>query len=159
MDSVTQSHGTKQLVMDSTNHFGQERKRALVLLSSPIIYSMIIPAVIMDIFASIYHYSCFPIYQIPLVRRSEYFLFDRHKLKYLTSLQKINCTYCAYFNGLIGYVREIASRTEEYWCPIKHKEALKNPHRYYSEFIDYGDSQFPVKITSIRENYHSTLKK
>jgi hypothetical protein len=40
-----------------------------------------------------------------------------------TAIEKINCAYCSYANGAIASVREMASRTEIYWCPIKHAAA------------------------------------
>ena len=44
-----------------------------------------------------------------------------------------------YANGLVGFVREVSSRTEQYWCPIKHALRVSDPlHRYY-EFLEYGD--------------------
>ncbi len=109
------------------------------IVTSPVIYSMIIPALIMDLFVTIYQAVCFPIYGIPKVRRGEYIVFDRHRLRYLNSLQKLNCLYCAYFNGLIGYVREIASKTEQFWCPIRHSRRIRNAHRRYWHFLRYGD--------------------
>ena len=36
--------------------------------------------------------------------------------------------------------REIASRTEQYWCPIKHALKPIDPHRRYYEFLEYGDA-------------------
>ena len=114
----------------------------LHLLSMPIIYSMIVPLVIFDIFLEIYHRSCFPLYGLPYVKRSEYIRIDRHKLKYLWWLDKFNCAYCGYANGVIGYAREIVARTEKYWCGVKHK---KDPNFYepdhHRDFIEYGDEK------------------
>jgi hypothetical protein len=42
---------------------------------------------------------------------------------------------------LIGYVREIASRTEQYWCPIKHARRVIGTHSRYALFEDYGDAE------------------
>jgi len=111
------------------------------LLTVPFIYGMIIPAVIMDAGVEIYQAVCFPIYGIPKVRRSDYIVFDRHRLNYLNLLQKFNCLYCAYFNGLIAYVREIASRTEQFWCPIRHARRVRGVHRRYWHFLRYGDGE------------------
>lgn len=110
-----------------------------LILTAPVIYSMIIPAVILDFFTYLYQSICFPVYGIDKVNRSHYVAFDRHKLSYLTSIQKINCSY---FNGLIAYVREVASRTEQYWCPIKHSIKKKGLHKRHSNFYDYGDDRF-----------------
>jgi hypothetical protein len=37
-------------------------------------------------------------------------------------------------------VREISSRTEQYWCPIKHALRIADPHQRYFEFLEYGDA-------------------
>ncbi len=111
------------------------------VLTAPVIYSMIIPAVIMDIFVTVYQAVCFPAYGIDRVKRDDYIIIDRHKLPYLNILQKLNCIYCGYFNGLIGYVREISSRTEQYWCPIRHSRLPKGVHERYLNFIEYGDGK------------------
>ena len=64
---------------------------------------------------------------------------DRYNLFYLDRVQKINCWYCEYFNGVVAYVREIAARTEQFWCPIKHSKPLKEKHSRYDKFFDFGD--------------------
>jgi hypothetical protein len=75
----------------------------------------------------------------PRVRRGDFVVIDRHRLGYLNTLEKINCAYCGYANGVIAYGREVASRTESYWCPIKHAQRWPGPHPRYAEFMDYGD--------------------
>jgi len=40
-----------------------------------------------------------------------------------------------YENGLAGYFREIAARTEQYWCPIKHARRIKAAHGRYPRFF------------------------
>lgn len=115
--------------------------RSLVILVAPVIYSLIIPFVILDIFVSVYQAICFPVYGIEKVRRKDYFIFDRSSLGYLNAIEKLNCAYCAYGNGLIAYVREIAARTERYWCPIKHARRVIGAHGHYRDFADYGDAE------------------
>ena len=110
-------------------------------LTAPIIYGMIVPAVIMDLCVTVYQATCFPIYGIPKVKREEFIVIDRHRLPYLNALQKLNCVYCAYFNGLIAYVREIASKTEQFWCPIRHARRVRGVHRRYWHFLRYGDGK------------------
>ncbi len=83
---------------------------------------------------TIYQALCFPLYDIPKVRRSEYMLLDRHRLAYLNFLEKLNCEYCAYGNGVLAYVTEVAARTEQYWCPIKHALRMKSMHSRYRFF-------------------------
>jgi len=74
------------------------------------------------------------------VRRSAYIVIDRKHLAYLNSIEKLNCMYCGYANGVFSYVREIAGRTEQYWCPIRHARRVHAPHTHYRHFIDYGDA-------------------
>lgn len=115
--------------------------RPLTVITAPVIYSLVIPFVLLDIFVSIYQAICFPVYGIPKVARRDYIAVDRHQLAYLNALQKFNCMYCGYCNGLIGYVREVASRTEAYWCPIKHARHLRGGHDHYAQFTDFGDGE------------------
>ena len=111
-----------------------------LLLSTPVIWSVAIPLVLLDLMATLYQILCFPIYGIPTVDRSKFVIIDRHKLAYLNVLEKFNCVYCGYGNGVLAYVREIASRTEERWCPIKHAKPLKKAHPRYADFAEYGDA-------------------
>ncbi len=124
----------------------------LNLITAPIIYSVIIPALLLDLFVYIYQAVCFPVYKIQKVRRGDYIIIDRHNLKYLNAIEKLNCLYCSYFNGLMGYVSEVAARTEQYWCPIKHAEKMKHMHSKYQNFFDYGDSEgFRRKLEKLRD--------
>jgi len=125
----------------------------LHLLSVPVIWSVLIPAVILDGFVSLYQWICFPIYKITKVKRSDYIIIDRHRLAYLNSIEKLNCLYCSYFNGLMGYISEIAGRTEQYWCPIRHATRVKFMHNNYKKFFDYGDSEnFRQRSAELRED-------
>jgi len=128
--------------------------RPLVVLTAPIIYSVIIPFVLLDLFVSIYQAVCFPVYGIEKVRRSDYITFDRKHLSYLNGLEKFNCMYCSYGNGLIGYAREIAGRTEMHWCPIKHAKRMQGLHAQYPDFVEYGDAEGFQRIK--QEFYEST---
>ncbi len=65
----------------------------------------------------------------------------RHPLGALAGLEKLNFVYCGYGNGVIAYAREIAARTEEFWCPIKHAGRVHTPHHKYYEFLEYGDAE------------------
>ena len=113
----------------------------LNIATAPVVYSLAIPFLALDLWISIYQAVCFPMYGIEHVRRSDYFIIDRHHLRYLNAVEKLNCFYCSYTNGLIAYVREIAGRTEQYWCPIKHARRVKAPHGHYDRFVPYGDAQ------------------
>lgn len=110
-----------------------------IVLTAPVIYLMIIPLLLLDLFLTLYQTLCFPAYKIPKVKRGDYFIFDRYHLAYLNMLQKFNCAYCSYANGLIAYAREIAGRTEQYWCPIKHARRVVGEHEQYAQFADFGD--------------------
>ncbi|NTU98591.1 hypothetical protein HGA64_01105 [Candidatus Falkowbacteria bacterium] len=111
------------------------------LLSMPFIYMMIIPTVILDLFISIYNWTALPLYRIPPVKRSEYIIYDRQFLDYLNVIQKINCIYCSYVNGLFAFAGEIGARTERYWCPVKAAKRVKARHGWYSDFADYGNPE------------------
>ena len=73
-------------------------------------------------------------------RRSDFVVIDRERLAYLNWIEALNCVYCDYGNGALAYVREIASRTEQYWCPIKHALKITDPHQRYYQFLEYGDA-------------------
>lgn len=75
------------------------------------------------------------------MRRRDYLVFDRAHLAYLNLIEKINCAYCSYANGLAAYVKEVAGRTEQFWCPIKHARRMPQAHPYYGGFVDYGDAE------------------
>ena len=113
----------------------------LAILTAPFIYAVIVPLLLLDLFVSVYQAVCFPAYGIPKVKRADYFVFDRRHLAYLNAIEKLNCAYCSYANCLIAYVREIAARTEQYWCPIKHARRVIGSHARYATFDDYGDAE------------------
>ena len=115
--------------------------RPMVVVTAPVIYALILPFALLDLFVWVYQMVCFPVYGIPKVARSHHIRIDRHKLAYLNGLQKVNCVYCGYCNGVISYAREAAGRTEAYWCPIKHASTVSDPHGQYSAFVDFGDAQ------------------
>ncbi len=84
---------------------------------------------------------------------------DRYRLRYLNSIEKLNCVYCEYANGVISYVQEIAGRTEQNWCPIKHAMRLKMMHSRYQFFIDYGDAeQYRKRLEEVRNAFEDIKK-
>lgn len=109
--------------------------------TTPLIYVQAIPLVLLDLFVTAYQWICFPIYGVERVRRRRYSLLDRHRLPYLNAIEKLNCTYCAYANGVIAYTREVTARTEAYWCPIKHRSRVRDPHGLYEDFFEFGDAR------------------
>jgi hypothetical protein len=122
------------------------------VLSAPVIYGLILPLAFLDLTVTIYQHICFRIYDIPRVRRRDHIVIDRHHLAYLNGIEKLNCIYCGYANGLIAYTREIAGRTERFWCPIKHARRTADPHDHTDAFVDYGDAEaYRSGIQSIRK--------
>jgi hypothetical protein len=115
--------------------------RLLVILSSPLIYACVLPFLMVDASVELYQLVCFPIYGIPRVRRKDYLVFDRGRLAYLNTIEKIGCIYCSYVNGLLAMITEIAARTEQYFCPIKHAHRLAQTHSRYGKFLPYGDAR------------------
>lgn len=110
------------------------------LMTAPIVYSIAIPFMVLDLWVSVYQAVCFRAWGVTRVRRRDYIAIDRHKLAYLNGIEKFNCLFCSYANGLIAYVREIAARTEAYWCPIRHARRVRGVHDRYPSFAPYGDS-------------------
>ena len=111
------------------------------VLTAPVIYALLLPMLLLDVSITVYQQICFRAYGIPRVKRGDYFVYDRAHLAYLNLIEKINCAYCSYGNGLMAYGREVVARTEQYWCPIKHARKIMAAHPYYTGFVDFGDAQ------------------
>lgn len=130
------------------------------LITGPIIYAMIIPLIVTDLFISFYQLTCFPIYGIRKVRRRDYIIYDRQHLNYLNFIEKFHCSYCAYANGMIAYVSEIVARTEQYFCPIKHARKILGTHARYRHFLEYGDAQdYAKKLEAYRVSLNQEDKR
>lgn len=128
--------------------------RLLVVLTAPVIYSGWVVFLLMDLFVTVYQAICFPVYRIPKVRRGDYMIFDREDLPYLNIIEKFNCFYCSYGNGVAAYTREVAARTEQYWCPIKHARRIKAAHGRYPSFFDHGDAEaYQQGLERLRRQY------
>lgn len=129
------------------------------LITGPIIYSLIIPLLITDIFVTFYQVTCFPIYGIRKVRRKDYIIYDRQQLNYLNFIEKFHCTYCAYGSGMIAYVSEIVARTEQYFCPIKHAHHIIGTHHRYSSFLAFGEAEdYEAKLENFRQRLNNEDK-
>lgn len=117
-------------------------RRFQQIISMPIIWSLLLPLLIFDVWIEIYHRTCFPLYGLKYEKRSKYIRLDRHKLKYLKWYQKLSCVYCGYANGAAAYWTAIAGRTEQYWCGIMHKNSpgFKAP-KHHEKFVKYGDAK------------------
>ena len=117
-------------------------------LTAPIVYGMIVPLALFDLCISFYQLTCFPIYRVAKVRRANYIMLDHQHLAYLNIIEKVNCMYCSYAVGLLGYAQEITARTEQYFCPIKHARKMLNANARYEHFLDYGEA----------DNFHDKLE-
>jgi hypothetical protein len=125
--------------------------RILAILTAPFIYAVIIPFVLLDLFVTVYQTVCFPVYGVPKARRRDYIAIDRNKLRYLNAIEGFNCLYCSYGNGVLAYAVEIAGRTEQHWCPIRHARRVQNTHDRYSHFLPYGDAAaYREKLDAVR---------
>jgi hypothetical protein len=118
------------------------------LVTAPVIYGLVIPLALFDLCMTVYQMTCFPVYRIAKVRRSDYIVIDRQHLGYLNWFERLHCTYCAYVNGLFAYACEIAARTEQYFCPIKHARKILGTHARYERFLGYGEA----------DRYHEKLE-
>jgi hypothetical protein len=124
----------------------------------PFIYGMIFPAFILDICLFIYQQTALRLYGIPLVRRSDYIIYDRKHLSYLNLIQKMNCLYCSYVNGLFQFAVEVAGRTEKYWCPIKAARRKAGMHNWEEYFADYGDPEGFKKMFNSNKEFFGKKK-
>lgn len=116
-----------------------KRSRPINLITGPIIYSMIFPLLLLDVFVSFYQWSCFPIYGIPKLMRKDFIIFDRQELKYLDWISKCHCTYCAYGVGVVAFVGAVIGATESYFCPIKHKSKKIHAAQKYARYIPFDE--------------------
>jgi hypothetical protein len=135
------------------------RSPLAALVVAPAVYGLIVPLVLLDIGVALFVLICFPAWGMERIRRSDYVIVDRHRLAYLNGIEKLNCAYCGYANGVIAYAREAASRTEQYWCPIKHALRVRTPHARYRNFVEYGDAEgFRARLEALREEVRARRK-
>ena len=131
-----------------------KRSRPINLITGPIIYSVILPLLVLDAFVSLYQLLCFPIYKVKPFRRSEFIVFDRQELKYLDWISKFHCTYCAYAVGLMGFVGAVIGTTEAYFCPIKHHSKpffSANRNYPFMEYEQADDFDFDMRLNGMRK--------
>jgi hypothetical protein len=125
-----------------------------VILTAPLIYSGFVAFAALDLFVNLYQALCFPVYGIPRTKRADYLVFDRGDLAYLNAIERFNCFYCSYANGVIAQAREVAARTEQYWCPIKHARRIVGAHDRYPRFMEFGDAEsYRQGIERLRHDY------
>ena len=131
-----------------------KQTRPIYVLGAPVIYGMTLPLIILDLSATLYQHLCFRIYGIPRVRRSNYFVLDRHRLPYLNAFEKLHCVYCSYANQVISYAREVIARSEQFFCPIKHARPIVDPHQRTQRFFEYGDAQsYYQNLMTLRKDW------
>ncbi|NCN25587.1 hypothetical protein COT94_02635 [Candidatus Falkowbacteria bacterium CG10_big_fil_rev_8_21_14_0_10_37_14] len=121
----------------------EPERRIFHWLTVPIVWLPLPFILILDLVIMLYQVLCFPIYKIERVKRSEYILvMDRNKLDYLYGLEKLGCMYCGYANGVFRYIKEVAGRTEKYWCGVMHedKPGFKiQEDQVIKKFAKFGD--------------------
>ncbi len=110
-------------------------------LTGSIVYFMIVPFAFLDLCVTIFQKICFWAWEIPKVHRPTFVFVDRHHLEYLNGIEKLYCIFCGYANGVIGFTREVAARTEQFWCPIKHATKVVQAHEHYANYISFGDAE------------------
>ena len=112
------------------------------VLTIPFLFLAVVPIAVLDLYIEIFHRFSFPFYHIPYVKRRKYIKIDRHKLSYLNVVQKANCVYCGYVNGVIHYWSKIIGEMEKYFCSIKHQEneSFISPE-HHENFIEYSDKK------------------
>ncbi|MFC2073449.1 hypothetical protein ACFLRS_01185 [Campylobacterota bacterium] len=125
----------------------------LHLLSAPLVYGMVIPAILLDVILFVYQHVVFRIFKFGFIKRSDYIIYDHQYLGYLNPIEKLNCLYCSYFNGLMQYASAIAGRTELFFCPIKHAKKIVYEHNYYDKYLAYGEGKdYQKKLKALRKN-------
>lgn len=135
------------------------KSNVATIITMPFIYGMIFPFIFLDFTLLLFQYTCFAAWGVPRVKRADYIVIDRYHLQYLNSVEKLNCVFCGYGNGLFAYAREISSRTEQYWCPIKHMLRPKAAHSRYKDFAEFGDAEgFKRTSNAFREALRNMKK-
>jgi len=133
-----------------------KRSHPINLLTGPVIYAMILPITLLDVFVWFYQLTCFPIYKLQKFKRAEFIIFDRQELKYLDWISKFHCTYCAYAVGVINLASAIIGATESYFCPIKHnRNRLIFSKKNYINFKNSDEFDYDEKLESLREELTS----
>ncbi len=113
-----------------------------LVFGMPFIYALIIPITLLDALATLYQVVCFPIYRMPKVERGQFMQIKRTGLEALNIVDRLNCYYCSYANGVLRYVQKIAAETERMWCPIRqlHKKNY-TPPTHHTDFAENGSRE------------------
>ncbi len=133
--------------------------RPINYLTAPIIYGMAAPLVFVDVCIGIFQTTCFPIYGILKPKRADYIVMDHRHLAYLNLFEKAHCMYCAYASGVLAMAVEVTSRTEQYFCPIKHARKILGSTQRYAHYLGYGDAEdFHIKLEQFRDELAEELR-
>ena len=93
---------------------------------------------LVDVAVAIYQTTYFSLVRIPKIKRSDFVMFDRWDLTKLSLLEKINCVYCEYANGVIAWAKAVVNQTELYSCAIKHERKGKG-QEHQATFYEYSE--------------------
>ena len=74
-ETVDEQRRLRQSIPAFLRHSG-----ALATLTTPVIYSMLFPLALFDLWITLYQWLCFPLCRIAIVPRDPFFVIDRHKL-------------------------------------------------------------------------------
>jgi hypothetical protein len=112
---------------------------AKLVFGMPFIYALILPITLLDALASLYQTVCFPLYRIPRIERGQFMQIRRSGLEALNIVDRLNCYYCSYANGVLRYVQKIAAETERMWCPIRQMQKKNyTPPAHHADFSENG---------------------
>lgn len=101
-------------------------------------YACFLPLVFLDVFIWQFQNIYFRTAEIPLIKRKKYVILDRFRLGRLSIWQRINCLYCEYANGVVGYTKAVVNQMELYSCAIKH-DAHPLGQEHQKDFFDRED--------------------
>ncbi|MBI5751974.1 MAG: hypothetical protein HZA59_07505 [Hydrogenophilales bacterium] len=133
--------------------------RPINYLTAPIIYGLIVPLMFVDVCVTLYQAMCFPIYGILKAKRANYIVMDHRHLAYLNIFEKAHCMYCAYASGVLALAVEVTSRTEQYFCPIKHARKILGSTSRYAHYLGYGEAEdFHNKLEQFRDELAEELR-
>jgi len=127
-----------------------------LVFGMPFIYALIVPIVLLDFTATLYQRVCFPIYRMPRVNRASYIQIKRKGLESLNIVDRLNCYYCSYANGVLRYVQKIAAETEKMWCPIRQK--LKQGYVEPTHHTGFSESGLKEELLTYYAKYEPQLE-
>jgi hypothetical protein len=109
------------------------------MIAGLMIYAMALPLLIIDVSCTVFHAIFFSIRGMPKTPRRNYVIIDYGRLKNLNWMQKTNCIYCDYANGLIAWAKAVINTTEVYSCAIKHGSG-GHGREHQKDFYEPGEA-------------------